>query len=176
MPKETSQQGSSRIVIQQTHSAPQTDLNSASPVQPSNIMQNSVATSISNICSIMQKQNEITALLVQQQQSGTLPQRDIPVFDGNPLQYRTFIRAFEHGIEDKTKNNRDCLYFLEQHTRGQPRDLVHSCHHMDAQRGHLQAKALLKEHFGNEFKIAAAYVDKVLGWPSVKSEDVNSLQ
>ncbi len=94
----------------------------------------------------------------------------------NPLQYKTFIRAFEHGIENETKNNRDCLYFLEQYTKGQPRELVRSCHHMVAQRGYLQAKAFLKEHFGNEFKIAAAYVEKVVGWPSVKSEDVNSLQ
>ncbi|XP_058616036.1 uncharacterized protein LOC131529985 [Onychostoma macrolepis] len=153
MPKKTSQQGGLRNVIRQTHSAPQIDHNSASPVQTSNVMQNIDGTSTSNICSVMQKQNEITALLVEQQQSSTLPQRDIPVFDGNPLQYRAFIRAFEHGIEDQTKHNRDCLYFLEQYTRGQPRELVHSCHHMDAQRGYLQAKALLKEHFGKKLII-----------------------
>jgi len=164
-----------RNVIQQTHSALQSDLHSVSQMQTSSVIQNSNGTSTSNIYSIMQKQNEITALLVQQHQASTLPQRDINVFDGNPLQYRTFIRAFEHGIEDKTSNYRDRLYFLEQYTQGQPKELVRSCQHMDPQRGYVQAKALLKEHFGNEFKIATAYIEKVLGWPSVKSEDVSSL-
>ncbi len=52
-------------------------------MQTSNVMQNSGGTSTPNICRIMQKQNEITALLVQQQQqqSSTLPQIDIPVFE-----------------------------------------------------------------------------------------------
>lgn len=54
MPKKTSQQGGSRNVIPQTHSAPQIDHNSASSVQTSNVMQNRDGTSTPNICSIMQ--------------------------------------------------------------------------------------------------------------------------
>lgn len=38
------------------------------------------------------------------------------------------------------------------------------------------AKHLLKEHFGNEHKITAAYMEKALSWPAVKPEDVKSLQ
>lgn len=34
---------------------------------------------------------------------------------------------------------------------------------------------LLQEHFGDELKITAAYVEKVLGRPLVKSEDVKGL-
>lgn len=37
-----------------------------------------------------------------------------------------------------------------------------------------RAKNLVKEHFGNEMKIAA-YLEKALGWPITKSEDVGSL-
>ncbi len=127
------------------------------------------------IYNIMQRQNEITAALVQQQLSMSLPARDIPVFDGNPLEYRAFIRAFEHGVEDRA-NKADSLYFLEQFTRGQPRELVRSCQHMVPERGYALAKELLHEHFGNEFKIAAAYTEKALAWPPVKSEDVKALQ
>ena len=39
------------------------------------------------ICGILQRQNEITAMLVQQQMSSSLPQKDIAIFDGNPLQF-----------------------------------------------------------------------------------------
>lgn len=72
-----------------------------------------------DILAIMGRQNEITAALVQQQRSLSLPPRDIPTFEGNPLQYRAFIKAFEQGVEEKA-GRADCLYYLEQFTRGQP--------------------------------------------------------
>ena len=67
----------------------------------------------------MEKQNEITAALVQQQQSRFVPPRDIPTFQGDPLQYRAYIRAFGQGVEEKA-SEADALYYLEQFTRGQP--------------------------------------------------------
>ena len=42
--------------------------------------------------------------------------------------------------------------------------------------GFAQAKRLLQEHFGNEYKIATAYIEKVLAWTAIKAEDVNALQ
>lgn len=92
-----------------------------------------------DLYSVLQQQNDITALLVQMQTS-------------------------------------HCLYYLEQYTRGQPRDVVRSCLHMTAEKGYAVAKQLLKEHFGNEFNITAAYMEKVTGWPSVKSEDAKALK
>lgn len=35
---------------------------------------------------------------------------------------------------------------------------------------------LLQEHFGNEQKVASAYMNKALPWPQIKAEDVNALQ
>lgn len=40
------------------------------------------------LCEIMQ--NEITTMLVQQQMPASLPQKDIIVFDGDPLKYISF--------------------------------------------------------------------------------------
>lgn len=42
--------------------------------------------------------------------------------------------------------------------------------------GYIVAKALLQEHFGNDYKIAMAYIVKALAWPTIKSEDAKSLQ
>ncbi len=130
----------------------------------------------SAVCDLLQRQNEITALLVEQQTSHLLPPREIPCFDGDPLQYRTFVRAFVHCVEKNTRNKGDCLYFLEKYTRGQPKDLVRSCQHMPPDRGYDMARYLLEQHFGDEYKITAAYMEKVLSWPVVKSEDGKSLQ
>lgn len=74
--------------------------------------------------SILQKQNDITASLVLQQHHSLLPQKDIKVFEGDPVEYRSFLRAFEHAIEAKTLCDKDRLYYLEQYTRGQCRELV----------------------------------------------------
>ncbi len=77
-----------------------------------------------NTCSVMAKQIEITALLKQQQCLSSMPKKEIQVFDCDPLQYQMFMKSFEHSIESKNPNPTDCLYCLEQYTRGQPRELV----------------------------------------------------
>ncbi len=106
----------------------------------------------------------------------SLPKRDLKVFDGDPIQYHAFMRAFENSVESKTDNYSVCLYFLEQYTVGRPRELIQSCQHIDPCRGHIRAKSLLQEHFGNEQKVASAYMNKALSWPQIKVEDVIALQ
>ncbi|KAK0152604.1 hypothetical protein N1851_005873 [Merluccius polli] len=128
-----------------------------------------------DLLTIMHRQNEITAALVQQQRSLTLPSREIPIFDGDPLQYGAFIKAFEQGVEEKA-GQADCLYYLEQFTRGLPRELVRSCQHMDHERGYALAKALIQDHFGNPYKIAAAYMERALAWQAMKTEQLKELR
>ncbi len=128
-----------------------------------------------DIITVMQKQNVITELLVKQQQLSHLPTKDIPVFKGDALQYKSFMRAFEHAIEQKTSNDQDKLYFLEQFTAGEPQELVRSCAHMMPNKGYCEAKRLLHKHYGDELRIASAYIDKALKWPQVKSDDGKAL-
>lgn len=81
-------------------------------------------------------------------------------------------------IEDKTSSFQDRLYFLEQFTSGQAKDLVRSCMHMDPHKGYtkaIEAKQLLQLHFGDEIKIANAYLEKALNWTSIKPDDGTSL-
>lgn len=47
---------------------------------------------------------------------------------------------------------------------------------MSPDRGYQKAKRLLKENFGNEYKLSCAYLEKALSWPLVQSEDSRSLQ
>ena len=47
---------------------------------------------------------------------------------------------------------------------------------MTADEGFAVAKMLLKEHFGNDFIITTAYMEKVNVWPSVKFEDTKALK
>lgn len=52
------------------------------------------------------------------------------------------------------------MFYLEQYTKGQ---------------GYFSAKRLLREHFGNEYKISTAYIEKALNWPTIKPEDPKTL-
>lgn len=124
---------------------------------------------------LMQRHTDITELLVKNQQLFRLPQKDVPVFHGDPLEYRSFLRAFIHAIDKRADINIDKLYFLEQFTRGEPRNLVKSCQHMPADHGYTEAVRLLQNKYGNELKIAAALMEKSFKWPQVKAEDVKAL-
>ena len=83
--------------------------------------------STGSLFEVLQRQNEVTEMLIKQQSLSQLPQRDIPTFTGDPLTYRSFIRAFEHAIDSKTDSHQDRLYYLEQFTSGEPLDLIRSC-------------------------------------------------
>ncbi|KAL7880825.1 hypothetical protein SRHO_G00030790 [Serrasalmus rhombeus] len=76
------------------------------------------------IYEVMRHQNMITEMLVKQQDLSLLPKRNIPVFAGDPLTYRSFLRSFENAIDSKTQNARDKLFFLEQYTS---REAVSTC-------------------------------------------------
>ena len=72
---------------------------------------------------------QLQALVQQQQQSTlvlTLPQPDVPVFSGNPIEYWTFIRAFENLIDKKTTSESARLYYLVQYTSREVQELVKS--------------------------------------------------
>ena len=124
----------------------------------------------------MRKQNEKTELLVKQHQAALLPTREIPTFYGDALQYRSFIMAFEQGIERKVDNMQDKWFYLEQYTKGEPNQLVRSFPHTDPERGFREAKKLFEWHFGNEMKLTAAHMGKVLSWPPIKAEDGPALR
>ena len=44
------------------------------------------------------------------QKQSSLPSKQIPIFDGDPLGYQTFMKAIKHGIENKTCNEEDNLF------------------------------------------------------------------
>ena len=76
------------------------------------------------------QQKRIVELLTLNQNKSKLPQPRLPVFDGNPIKYRTFVRAFESWIESRISSSTDMLHYLEQFTAGDVKELVQSCHHL----------------------------------------------
>jgi hypothetical protein len=105
----------------------------------------------------------------------TLLQPTIKAFRGDPIEYCDFIRSFEHLVENKTPNPSARLYYLIQYTSGPVQDLMESCLSMNPEEGYTEAKRLLKERYGQKYRIAAAHVKALTEGPSIKSEDGNAL-
>ena len=105
-----------------------------------------------------------------------LPKPEVPVFSGDPMDYQTFIRAFENLIEANTDSNSARLYYLIQYTQGDVKELMKSCLWMKGEEGFAEARRLLKRRYGQDYKIAASYVDRVTTGPMIKSENAAALQ
>ena len=123
--------------------------------------------------------HKLEELLVQQQQHTlalTLPQPEMPVFSGDAIEYCNFIRAFENLIEKKTADPSARLYYLVQYTTSDVQELMKSCLMMTPTEGYLEARKLLKDRYGSEYKIASAFVERLTMGQPIKSEDGHFLQ
>ena len=125
------------------------------------------------------RQNMALQQIVQQQQQSvmalTLPQPTIKPFKGEPIEYCDFIRSFEHLVEQKTPSPSARLYYLIQYTSGPAQDLMKSCLSINPEQGYTEARRLLKERYGQEYRIAAAHVRTLTEGPIIKFEDGNAL-
>ena len=88
-------------------------------------------------------------------------------FDGNPINYVSFMRNFETCLEDDADNSRN-LQLLIQHCMGKARDAIESCVNLPVSEGYESAKKTLKENFGLPHVIAKAHVKKLEHLPPLK--------
>ena len=126
-----------------------------------------------------QQNQQLERMMIEQQRytaALSLPQPEVPVFKGQPSEYCSFIRAFENLIESKTDSSSSRLYYLVQYTAGDVQELMRSCLAMSPDEGYQEARRLMKEKYGQNYKIAAAYVDRLTNGPPIRSEDGNALQ
>ena len=133
-----------------------------------------------NMLNIQQQQNQQVQQLLKQQQlhtlALTLPQLEVPTFAGDPIEYCRFIRAFESMIVAKTTSYSVRMYYLVQYTAGDVQELMRSCLAMDSEEGYREARKLLAKRYGQPYKIASAYIERVTNGPAIKAEDGAALQ
>eukprot|EP00794_Sanderia_malayensis_P013101 gene13101-14442_t len=138
--------------------------------------QNSFQTLIEN----QDRQNQNFMQMMQQQQQGimplTLPQPAMEVFSGDPVDYCNFIRAFESLVEQRTTSPSAFLYYLIQYTSGCVQELMKSCLSMRSEDGYYKARRLLKERYGQNYRIASTYIKKLIDGLAIKADDGTMLQ
>ena len=132
---------------------------------------------LQNVIELQQKQNE-TIIATHQQLTAamTLPQPTITKFTGDPIEYKTFVMAFDTRIRSKATTSSDLLYYLNQHLEGEPADLIQGCLHMAPEAGYTEARRLLQKEYGDPYKISTAYLNKIIHWAPVRYDDNQGLK
>lgn len=105
-----------------------------------------------------------------------LPKTSLVTFDGNPLEYWSFINAFDccvgrTRVDDGAKLNR-----LLEYCKGKAAKVLRPCCLMKPEEGYIKARQLLKERFGNEYKIAESWVKKITEGAPIKPNSSDDLQ
>ncbi len=106
----------------------------------------------------------------------TLPQPDVPKFSGNPVEYHTFMMAFDTRISTRTSSNTDRLYYLNQYLLGEAKDAISGCLHMNPTVGYPEARRILDQEFGDSYKISSAYLNQIMSWTLIKHDDTVNLR
>ncbi|XP_068235553.1 uncharacterized protein [Palaemon carinicauda] len=79
-------------------------------------------------------------------------------------------------ISSRTASSSDRLYYLLQHTDGEPKDLISSCIYMQADEGYSRARQLLQQEYGDPYKVSLAYLKQLNEWKPIKPDEGKCLK
>ena len=96
-------------------------------------------------------------------------------FDGEPVNYISFMHNFETCLEKDNPDNSRRLQLLIQHCTGKAREAVESCVNLPEEYGYQAAKETLRENFGKPHIIAQAYIRKLENLAPLKQVSGQSL-
>ncbi|KAK4326945.1 hypothetical protein Pmani_002549 [Petrolisthes manimaculis] len=122
------------------------------------------------------EENNLMDTLISYNLKSLMPKAEVQKFNGDVTQYRSFIRSFESIISSRLTDEEEKLFYLEQYTSGQPRDIVQACLHMPPGTGYQEARRLLQRKYGDQERITTAYIDRILNWPNLKVDDVEGME
>ena len=105
-----------------------------------------------------------------------LPKAELMTFNGNPLEFWMFIRSFDNSIGSAAIDDSAKLNRLFQYCKGEALKVIKCCAVMSPSAGYVKARALLKERFGDDYKISEMWVKKVTEGPVVRHGEGRCLQ
>ncbi|XP_068759642.1 uncharacterized protein [Montipora capricornis] len=108
-------------------------------------------------------------------QGFALPQKELTVFNGDPLEYWSFITLFQNSIEANAASESEKLMYLLQYSSGAAKDTIKCCLVMDPSIGYQRARMLLEERFGQPFTIAYEHVTKLTHGRPLRATDRKGL-
>ena len=105
-----------------------------------------------------------------------MPKAELFTYDGDPMKYWLFIRAFDNNVGCLSVDDSKKLTRLLYYCRGKALRVIQCCASMDPKVGYAKARKLLEERFGNKYVVTEAWVAKVTGGPVLDARDSDGLQ
>ena len=84
----------------------------------------------------------------------SMPKVEIDKFDGDPLEYQSFITIFDETVHGKTSDDHLKLARLLQYTTGPAKAAIKNCALIGGEKGYQQAREILSARFGNSHLIS----------------------
>lgn len=125
---------------------------------------------------LIDRQCDLTEMLMQQNQQSLLPRLSLPRFKGDPIEYTTFIQGFDMQFGKKLKSDSDRLRYLDQHLDGEAKELVKRFFYMQPGIGYVEARKLLRDKYGDPYRISNAFIKKATERPILKPGDSIGLE
>ena len=92
-------------------------------------------------------------------------------FNGDPLQFWEFWRAFQVNVDDTSVSNAAKLTRLLHYCIGDARKVIQACSAMEPEEGYRRARILLEQRFGIKHKVADAWLRKVAHGNTIPSHN-----
>ena len=105
-----------------------------------------------------------------------LPKTELMTFNGDPLEFWMFMRSFDNSIGSAAIDDSAKLNRVFQYCKGEALKVIKCCAVMSPLAGYVKARALLKERFGDDYKISEMWVKKVTERPAVRHGEGRCLQ
>ncbi|KAJ8021386.1 hypothetical protein HOLleu_38564 [Holothuria leucospilota] len=103
-----------------------------------------------------------------------LPKAEIAEFNGDPVDYWSFISNFEINVASKLSDDAARLQYLLQLCKGKARSCIESCTLLGGE-GYERAKSILKRQFGQPHLILNSLMNNIVNHKPIKTNDGESL-
>ena len=106
-----------------------------------------------------------------------LPKADeLMTFNGDPLKFWMFMRSFDSSIRNASIDHSAKLNRRFQYCKGEALKVIKCCAAMQFSERYAKARALLKERFGNDYRISEMWLRKVTKGPVIRNNKGHRLQ
>ena len=119
---------------------------------------------------------QLNKLMIETLKLQSAPKVEIDSFAGDPLEFNYFIETFKNVVENLITDPRQRLVRLLKYTKDEAKELIKHCVHDSTEDCYETALKLLKQEYGNPFRIACAHLEKLKKWPQIKSNDAAGMK
>ena len=105
-----------------------------------------------------------------------VPNVELDKFDGNPLEYLTFIAVFDEMVDRRVADAQVKLTWLLQYTSGSVKAAIKNCALIGGEAGYEEARDILRNRYGNSHLVSQRLIAELKnGKRVVKAHDLQQL-